>query len=160
MSENNDSQNSFRKAMDTAVRLLARRAHTKHEIRQKLKHRRFTADVIANVISECERLNYVNDEAAGRFYLRELRAKGYGRRRIRLSMKKKGLNSELTDTLLAEENIDEMEIARKAVSKKMAAFNREKDMRKRKEKIFRFLYSRGFSSSVIWELIRDLMLDV
>jgi len=120
MAENNDFKKEYGKAMDTAVHLLARRGHTKYEIRQKLRQRGYGTDVISDVISECERFNYVNDEETGRFYLRELRTKGYGPRRVRFSMKKKGLNDELIDTLFAEENADadEMEIARKAVSKK------------------------------------------
>ncbi len=142
-------------AMNIVVRLLSRRNHTKHEIRQKLKQRGIAADVISYVISECERLSYVNDEQTGRFYIRELRSKGYGIRRIRMSMRQKGLENELVDKLLSEihSETDEMESARRVMKKKRARFDREKDERKRREKIYRFLASRGFSSAVISQFI-------
>ena len=142
-------------AMNAAVRLLSRRNHTTREIRQKLRQRGFDADTISRVLSECERLNYLNDEQTARFYIRELVAKGYGPRRIRMSLKKKGISDELADRLLPEQEAetDELENARQLLSKKQAKFDREKDLRKRKEKIYRFLSYRGFSASVISELI-------
>jgi len=155
MDENNEFKKNCNKAMDSAVRVLARRSHTKYEIRQKLRQRGFSTDVISKVLSECERLNYVNDEETARIYLRELRSKGYGPRRISVFFKKKGIGHELTDTLLHKDNAeDELETAHKAFSKKLTTFDREKDMRKRREKIYRYLYYRGFSSSVISEVIR------
>jgi regulatory protein len=154
MSEN---EQIYIRAMNTAVRLLARRNHTNYELRQKLKQRKFDTEVITKVLSECERLNYVNDEETARCYFRELKIRGYGIRRIRFSMKKKGLAEEIIDELLSKhEHEDELENARRAMEKKMRALSREKDMRKRKEKIFRFLASRGFPGSVISELLRDI----
>ena len=56
--------------------------------------------------------------------------------------------------LISKQNIsDEAENALRVFQKKLPAFEREKDLRKRKEKIYRFLYSRGFSQAVISEII-------
>ncbi len=155
MNEDSEFRETCNKAMNVAVRLLSRRNHTKHEIRQKLRQRGFDAEAIAKVISECERFNYVNDEQTAQYYLRELQTKGYGRSRIRFSMKKKGLNEELISRLIRDHHTDaeEMENARRSLEKKLRTLNREKDAGKRKEKVYRFLYSRGFSASVISELI-------
>lgn len=141
--------------MNTAVRLLSRRNHTEHELRQKLRQRGFESEIIARVISECKRFNYINDEETARIYLRELRSKGRGIRGIRFEMKKKGIRDDIIDTALDENHsaADELESAAKAFQKKFISLNREKDIRKKREKIFRFLLLRGFSASVIAEIM-------
>ncbi len=157
MDENSEFKKKYNKAMNTAIGLLSHRNHTKSEITQKLKQRGTEPEIISKVISECERYNYINDEETGRIFFQQLRARGYGLHRIRYSMKKKGLSNELTDSLLAEYDPEtgELENARKVLLNKLSTFNREKDLRKRKEKIYRFLYSRGFAGSVISELINQ-----
>ncbi|OQX26586.1 MAG: hypothetical protein BWK80_09745 [Desulfobacteraceae bacterium IS3] len=157
MDEDKAYQEEFSDAMNIAIRLLSMRNHTKYEIRQKLKRRGVTAENILRVLSECERLRYVDDEKTAQFYLKELGAKGYGKHRIRFAMKEKGLADALTEKLLSEEHsdADEMENARRLFQRRIARFNREKDAGKRREKIYRFLSYRGFSRSVISRLIRE-----
>ncbi|MGE0086916.1 MAG: regulatory protein RecX [Desulfococcaceae bacterium] len=157
MKETEDSSQDLKKAMDTVIRILARRSHACAEIRQKLRQRGFGADIIHTVISECERLHYIDDGETACQYFRELKNKGCGPQRIRADMKKKGLWGDRAESLISEyaESKEEKEIARNVLEKKKTAFDREKEGRKRKEKIFRFLSSRGFSGSVISDLIRS-----
>jgi len=151
------SEKDYTSAMNTAIRLISRRNHTEQEIRQKLRQRGFEAEVIARVISECERFNYINDKETARKYLGELRSKGQGIRGIRFSMKKKGIHNEIIDKVLDENHsaAEELESAAKAFQKKFISLSREKDIRKKREKIFRFLSLRGFSSSVIAEVMES-----
>ena len=50
------------KAMKTSLNLLSRRAHTIHELKTKLKKKKLDYAVIDTAISECIRLNLLNDE--------------------------------------------------------------------------------------------------
>lgn len=151
------SSQDLKKAMDTAVRILARRSHASAEIRQKLRKRGFDADIIQTVLSECERLHYVDDGETVHLYFRELKNRGRGPQKIRAEMRKKGLHGELAESLISDyaESQEEREMARNLLEKKKTAFDREKDGRKRKEKMFRFLSSRGFSGSVISQVLRQ-----
>jgi regulatory protein len=144
------------KAMNTAVRVLARRDHTRLEIEQKLKQRGYDQEIIQAVVAECERLNYIDDERTAKVYIFQLARRGFGFRRIRLELLKKGLRGDRFEQIVKESRleIDERKIASRALQKKMKSFEREEDSKKRKNKIYRFLYSRGFSQSVISELIR------
>lgn len=146
---------SRRLAFDTAVRLLARRNHTSLEIEQKLRKRGFDSEAIAWAVAECERLRYIDDEKTGRFYFLELKRKGCGPRRIRFQMKQKGLSGEFVEEMISgyEAGEEELEAARKALEKKRPRFDREPDARKRKEKMYRFLYSKGFSGEIISALL-------
>jgi SOS response regulatory protein OraA/RecX len=50
--------------------------------------------------------------------------------------------------------VDEYEHAGRLLEKKMKTFERVADLKKRREKIYRFLYSRGFSPAVIRDLVK------
>ena len=141
----------FRSAMDTAVRILTSRGHTAHEVAVKLKKRRIRREIIERVVVECMRLHYIDDEDTARRYVAELKSKGYGRRHVSAAMRKKGIAADTAE--IAIENgysaAEEKEISLKMLEKKKSAFNREKDRYKRKGKIYRYLYARGFSPETI-----------
>ena len=137
--------------MDTAVGLLARRAHTAHELVLKLKKRRIRGEIIERVLAECARLNYIDDEDTARRYVAELKSKGFGRRHVSVAMQKKGIAADTAEIALEDgySDTEEKEIALKMLEKKKSTFTREKDRYKRKGKIYRYLYARGFSPETI-----------
>jgi regulatory protein len=151
------AQAGSRQALNVAVRLLTRRDHTRYEIRQKLKQRGFGPTVIKAVVAECERLNYIDDERTARVYIGQLVRRGIGFRRIAIELKKKGLQGKSIEGILEQQQseIDEREIARRVLQKKIKNFERESDPKKRRDKIYRFLDYRGFNRSIISELIRE-----
>jgi regulatory protein len=155
----NDSSNDpYRKALNTALRILTRRDHSKHELSQKLKTRGYAGEIIDEVISECERLDYINDKRTAQVFIRQLQNKGYGLRRIRFELNLKGLHGKHIQGVLSKSisNADECQCAEKILQKHARRFDREKEGLKRKDKIYRFLYGRGFSKAVISELISKI----
>ena len=158
MKDEHLSSGGYQSAMNTAVRLLTRRDHTGFEIFQKLGQRGFSGGVIDRVLAECRRLDYIDDERTARIYIGQLARRGFGFRRIRLELRKKGLTGERFEIILNAHRaeIDEHEIARKVMLKKMKSFESVEDRQKRRDKMYRFLYSRGFDASVISEVIRKL----
>jgi regulatory protein len=146
-------------AMNTAVRILANRDHSKYELEQKLRQRGFTRKVIDTVMLKCERFNYINDPRTAHVYISQLKRKCFGKRYIWMALKKKHLNGSEIENILQENypDADEFEKAGKLLEKKMEAFERESDQKKRREKIYRFLYARGFSTAVVSDLIRNLV---
>ena len=143
------------RALNSAIRILTGRDHSKYELVQKLRLRGFAPGTIEKVIAECERLNYVDDERTSRVYIRQLIRKGYGAKRIRLELKKKGLQGRAVRGIASEmiSDIDELETAGRILKKNINRFERENDPRKRKDKIYRFLYARGFSAETIRRLL-------
>jgi regulatory protein len=152
-------ETASRQALNVAVRLLTRRDHTRYEIRQKLKQRGFGSDEILAAVAECERLNYIEDERTARVYIGQLVRRGFGFRRIAIELKKKGLQGNSIEDILEQQQseIDEREIARHALQKKIKSFEREADQKKRRDKIYRFLDYRGFNRSIISDLIREFV---
>lgn len=137
--------------MDTAVRILTSRSHTAHELALKLKKRRIRGEIIERVAAECVRLHYIDDEDTARRYVAELKSKGYGRRHVGAAMRKKGLAADTAEIALEDgySDTEEKEIALRMLAKKKSTFTREKDRYKRKGKIYRYLYTRGFSPQTI-----------
>ncbi len=155
----NPANTSRTDAMNTAARILTHRDHSKYELKQKLQQRGFASKVIDTVIGECERLNYIDDQKTARIYISQLKRKCFGKRYIRMALKKKRLSSTAIENFLLENypEADEHENAGKLLEKKMETFEREEDLKKRREKMYRFLSSRGFNKDVITDLIRDLV---
>jgi regulatory protein len=149
------AKTSRQKAMNTAVRILTNRDHSKYELKQKLKQRGFESEVIGAVMAACERLDYINDPRTAHLYILQLKRKCFGKRYIRMALKKKRLTGAVVENLLLENysEADERENAVKMLEKKRETVDPEADLKKRREKLYRFLYSRGFSKDLITNLI-------
>jgi regulatory protein len=150
---------SQKKALNTALRILTPRDHSKYELVQKLKQRGFSREDIDAAISSCERFDYINDDRTAQVYIRQLKRKGYGKKRIRLELNKKGLKGTRIQSILDQSvsETDEREGAARLVKKNIKRFKREKDPVKRRDKIYRFLHARGFSPGVIAEAIKRIL---
>jgi SOS response regulatory protein OraA/RecX len=74
-----------------------------------------------------------------------------------LALKKKRLYGAAIETILLENytKTEERKNAGKLLEKKMKTFNREEDLKKRRDKMYRFLFSRGFNKDLITGLIRN-----
>ena len=140
----------YQKAQKTALSLLARRRHSRDEVRRKLSARGFEPAVTERVLAECERLGYINDEVTASFFVEELVRKQVGLNRIRGEMADRGFAPDLIHRMIDEHLLEEreLEIARRAMEKRAASI-RENDHWKRREKLVRFLRSRGFRPSTI-----------
>lgn len=155
----NAGRTSYQKAMNTAVRILTNRDHSFYELKQKLQQRAIENEVIGAVMAECERLNYINDERTARLYISQLNRKCFGKRYIKMALRKKGLRGDAIENILLQKcsEVEERKKAARLLGKKMKASNQEKEAAKKRDNIYRFLYARGFSKDVITDLIRDVV---
>jgi regulatory protein len=152
------STGAYQKVLNSALRILTGRDHSKYELTRKLKQRGFKLQDIDKAVSECVRFDYINDERTARVYINQMIRKGYGVNRIRIGMNKKGLSSKRIQNILSENvsTIDELDSAKRILKKNIKRFEREPDLKKRKDKIYRFFYARGFSPDTIRELINEI----
>lgn len=151
-------QDTYSNALHTALALLSRRRHSREEVRKKLTARGFEPRIIEKVLAECEKLQYIDDETAADFFMAELVRKQFGLLRIRDAMRARGFAGDLTEQMIETHRLLEIEsdLAAAAAKKKKPALIREPDSRKRREKLARFLRSRGFRSSSISAVLADM----
>ena len=142
---------SPKSALNSALRILTRRDHSRYELVRKLKLRGYSRQDIDQAVSACEEYDYIDDLRTATVYIRQLKRKGYGKKRIELELKKKGLRGNRVLGILDESvsEADESEAAQRIVKKNLKRFERERDLKKRRDKIYRFLQARGFSRDVI-----------
>lgn len=141
--------------MKSALRMLTRRSHSRKELIGKLMAHDFRYPAVLAVIGECEKRGYLDDRRMAGDYAAELAARGHGDFKIRLKMQAKGLPPALVSEELAglNETSPASERAAQTLQRKMPALNREPDLRKRREKAYRFLASRGFGGEAIRDAI-------
>ena len=148
-------------AVEKAMDCLALRPLSAFELRGKLsKSGNFSEEEIANALEFCEKRGYLNDGLLAADAALFLSSSGKGARLIRQKLRSRGIGEE--DLSQAMEQIspeEEYKSARNAAETKLRLLVREKDMRKKKEKLFRFLITRGFPPSVAGKVAAELLQD-
>ena len=143
---------------DTAFRYLESRPRTVKQMRDKLREKGFDDEAIDETVEELIDYGYLNDEDFAITYIGYCFSKGKGLKLIRYELKTKGVDENtIEDAMMkySEENdydFSEGEYDRAMdVASKIRPFDTSKAARK--------LTSRGFESSVVWEVIGKLKKD-
>lgn len=147
--------NNHPQIMDAALKILSRRAHSVQELRNKLFKKEFARRDIDAAVAECVRLNLVNDRLLAEDYTEELKSKGCGPYKIKLMLYKKGIDRDTINNVADGRENNESQLAAEVFARKVKSLEREPDHKKRREKAFRFMISRGFSSDAIRKLFED-----
>lgn len=129
-----------------ALRLLARREHSRAELGRKLAPRAESPDALESLLESLEQKKQLSNERFAAERARVLSRK-FGAARIRQDLKSKGVDRETIDRISSE---GELERASAILSRKYRA---PPLTREERAKRMRFLQSRGFSSEIIFQLL-------
>jgi regulatory protein len=147
MAKHEKDQDPEYKARSVALRLLARREHSRYELALKLRQRRIEIDLIDRVLDEYEREGWLDDNRFADVYARQRMDLGYGPLRILAELQQRGVHQ-------SPECLDgatEDDWCRRAVRlrAKRYGLGRLDDDLPEKLRQARFLSRRGFSSTQI-----------
>ncbi|WP_338592300.1 regulatory protein RecX [Shewanella khirikhana] len=129
--------------MNHALASLARRDHSRNELKLKLLAKGHEALEVERVLDECEAKGYLNDSRYGASVVRSSVLKGHGAARARQTMIAKGLDKEVIQTNLEGCDVDWYAQARAKALKKFGA-TKPVDAKDRAKRI-RYLAGQGFS---------------
>lgn len=101
-----------------AVKLLARREHSRLELERKLDQRSYDRDTIAAALDELEEAGFIDAERFAESYVRLRAEKGYGPKRIRLELGERGIGGADAAAALENAEIDWAESARDVRAKR------------------------------------------
>ena len=137
--------------MRFVVSSLAARAQSALEIERKLAARGVPGEVADAVIAEARALRYLDDSELAGQLARGFRARGYGRRRAALALRRRGLGAEDADPALDEAfaAADELALARAALG------SRAVDDPASQRRAVAFLVRRGFSVGAASLAVRE-----
>lgn len=141
-----------------AVQLLAQRSHSTVELKQKLviyaSKKYDNLDSLSKhieaVINHCLSHHWLDDQDYINQYIDIRARKGYGKHRIVMELKQKGLDSSLISSLIHQKEIDWVQLAYRQVKKKCNSFKNADTQQK--VKIRQFLLYRGFSHGDICDV--------
>jgi len=131
-----------------AYRLLARRAYTKAEMAKKLESK---ADqrTVRNVIKRLAEEKYLDDYAFARSYVHyRCSVRPLGRTLLEIKLCSRGVPKAIIQKVLDEIKPEEEEAMAKSLVKKKAAMLNNLEPQLRRQRLYRFLISRGFSSAI------------
>ncbi|MCB1686655.1 MAG: regulatory protein RecX [Pseudomonadales bacterium] len=141
---------AYRTALDSAVRYLARREHSRAELAQKLRRKGIDRTLIDRVLAYVGEHDLQSDSRFIETYVRSRRERGYGPVRIRQELGSRGIaESDLEDTLTESAEFW-MDIARRVLARK---FHVPPETREAWNTQARFLAQRGFPSDLIYRVL-------
>jgi len=157
-----ETDEQYVKAKQAALDYLAHKPRTEVEVRRTLKRRDIPAFVIDDVIARLYELEYLDDEAYAHDYAHNrFSSKKYGPVRIRRELEKRGIDRDLAesavDTLFADE--DATAAAWEHAESRWSRLADEDDPRHRRQKMYRYLRRRGFTSDTIRPILDELERD-
>lgn len=137
------------KAKDIALRFLDYKMRTVSEVQKKLKDSGFSIKVIEQTVAAIETYGFLDDPGYAKLFSKE-RIRQRGSRIIEQELAQKGIDKDVARDLLSEMKDAEYEAALLACSKKVHSLqNRGMDEQQVKDKVYRFLISRGYDYDLI-----------
>jgi regulatory protein len=136
---------------DVAVRALMRRAHSVHEMKQKLERRSNNKLLVQVVMARLKENGQIDDaKYAKQFARQRTEGRKQGKFRVARDLRARGVPDQHIDAALKEtaEQNDEATMVRQRIERKLRAYRGEID-EKKMASIYGSLLRAGFSSDVV-----------
>lgn len=154
-------RDTFYRIRESALRLLARRAHSIYELRRKLTAKKFPTEQVAPVLDDLEQCGFLNDTEFAKSFIEEKILEGKsGTAKIRNGLRAKGVSKDIVDELLSvaispEEQYDAaMSVGKRKLK---VLFSRHMPEQKVMQSLYSFLLGRGFPHDLIRDVIKELL---
>ena len=152
------SDQHYKEALEALITYCNYQERCTIEVRQKLSAFEIDDTKKEQLIEELKITNYLNDERfAEAFISGKVRIKRWGRNKIRAALRSKQISELLIENGFKKviRSDDYQEQLEKLFTQKWKQLKNKKDITTR-AKLFRFLYSKGYESELINQLINQL----
>lgn len=142
-------ENEKSKAMSRVTKYIGSSLKTQKQIRDYLRKKEYSEDTIEFVMSKLVEYNYIDDKKYAQAYVLTY-GKKYGKLKLKSQLKVKGVSEEIIECVLEDNKVDSIEsVASKYLKNKVMSYEVC-------QKLFRFLYSRGYEFDEINSYINKL----
>lgn len=141
---------------NAALKILSRRDHSEYELRQKLQQKDYQHEEIDQVIIRLIPYGYINDtKFAKNLFEKYSRLNKYSFNIILCKLKQHGISDAIIKEVTSEcDSSEEWQSALKLARNRFKILDATN-----REKIYRFLGTRGFSSSTIHKVFQQIEID-
>lgn len=146
-----------KKANDYAIKFLSYRSRSKKEMKDRMERKGYDNEVINKTLEWLKKYDLLNDKDFAEEYIKS-KSKKYGRSRIKMELRGKGVDENIINNVL-ENELDyenEYETALEQAKKKLKVYKGEK-----REAIYRklsaYLQRRGFSYDIVSKILKELV---
>lgn len=149
----------YQAVKDRCYKLLSGRDHGAEELKRKLVRKGFSESMSSKVVTEFREKDLLNDKSyALKFAQDKYHLKQWGPRKIQSALFKKGVPNQIIIEVIHElkSNINPVDTCIELALKRRRHFLREPDSFKRKQKIFRYLAGKGYSSDKIKKALPNI----
>ncbi|WP_049691200.1 regulatory protein RecX [Anaerococcus jeddahensis] len=144
-------ENDFNRCKNEALKQISYRSRTSFDLKNKLKEKKYSEDAINKVIQFLEDYDLIDDKLYVKSFVNDKsKINNWSKGKIRYKLKAKHIDDSLIETYLNE--ISDNEEYEKAYE----AGLHKKESVDDKNKVYRFLASRGFSYDIIRDVLSDL----
>ena len=128
---------------------------------KRLLEKGYALEEVNETLKFLEEYNFINDESYTKAFIND-RTKTQGKQKIKYALKNKGVSDEIIEEELSKLDMEkEKENANiLALKKYNILIKRESDKYKLKEKIIRFLISRGYNYEVAKDAVNEILKSV
>lgn len=153
-------ENKISNCKNDSLKFLARRLHSKFELKIKLLRKKHAPDIIQEVLSHLEKNEILNDYLFAKLITEEkIRNKKLGALKLKSELYKRGIDRKIIDKLISElnnENINEN--ALKVAEKKLNILQKRGiEKEKIKSKLFSYLISKGYEYETVKSIIYNIL---
>lgn len=140
------------KALNKAVKYIGANLKSCQQIRDYLKKKEYSSEVVDYVIDKMIEYKYLDDEAYAKAYISAYSSK-YGKMKLIQALKSKGIKDSTIDNVFSEEDLN----MKDSIESVGAKYLKNKEISQETLiKLNRFLYSRGYEFDQINSYINNL----
>jgi regulatory protein len=136
---------------ERALRLLARREHSRAELVRKLEQAGFDTSDIQPLLDEFEQKNWLSDRRFAESYVADHRARS-GSIKLAYDLRQRGVSDSIIEAVLSDSRDSEIDRAREVWKKKFGSLPADAAEKSRQ---MRFMQSRGFTFDIIRRAIGE-----
>lgn len=147
----------LQKAKDYAFLLLKFRLRSENELRQRLKKKKFDADIIELTLFFLKDKGFIDDNYFAKTWIESRIKKPLGIRRLKAELSIKGINKAIIDTQIDEikKSYSEEDIVG-GIAKDRLNKLKGIDPQKAKKRVYAYLLRRGFSPEVVIDVLNQI----
>ena|SRR3989338_220525 len=157
MTEDENKASQFKQGYLYAVRLLTASKKSGEQLKKRLLDRGYGCELSEQILIQLQKQHLIDDEKLARdTALWAIEAKRFGRNRIAVELKKRGIAKKLVEDVLT--SIDEVKERDTALNLGRDRWNRLKlvPLAKKQKRTYDYLVRRGFGFNLSREIIDDL----